>query len=397
MKGNNKYFAFISYKRGGVDENIANWIHSKLEKYPYPVELVQSENRPYHDTLIRPVFLDTKDLKVTSKDFTDEIKFALENSKYLLVVCSENSVTSDYVNREVQYFLHTHDNDYSRILPIFVDRVGDNLPKELVGSDILSRNCPIYNTFLSSTNEINLYCFYHIVSFLIKVDFRDIYNRYKQYSERKRRNARWLRYGINTLSLLTILFMAFSIISGHRLIEAQSDIVELEKEIFPYSVVTGYTSNFLLPVVDYFEKSEPDAHIFVHMPTRVEDITDRHKYRFDYITAFIEKRLSLDSISQVRLKTSMPRGSNVHKMYSSINPHLNHNYIDFATTTSTFLEIAKMKREHPSYADCDLDDMIEEYTEIFIRQAKEILSEDTVRVSFVRHLSEIESYMQDGD
>ena len=34
-----KYFAFISYKRGGLDEQVANWIHSKLEKYPYPVDM----------------------------------------------------------------------------------------------------------------------------------------------------------------------------------------------------------------------------------------------------------------------------------------------------------------------------------------------------------------------
>lgn len=30
------YFAFISYRREGVDEKVTNWIHRKLEKYPYP-------------------------------------------------------------------------------------------------------------------------------------------------------------------------------------------------------------------------------------------------------------------------------------------------------------------------------------------------------------------------
>lgn len=74
------YFAFISYKRGGIDEKVANWIHEKLEKYPYPLELVATENRPTHETLIRPVFIDTKDLHVEETEFTDEIKEVLKCS-----------------------------------------------------------------------------------------------------------------------------------------------------------------------------------------------------------------------------------------------------------------------------------------------------------------------------
>lgn len=46
-----KYFAFISYKRGGLDEQVANWIHSKLEKYSYPVDMVSPNNRPEHSNL----------------------------------------------------------------------------------------------------------------------------------------------------------------------------------------------------------------------------------------------------------------------------------------------------------------------------------------------------------
>lgn len=111
-------------------------------------------------------------------------------------------------------------------------------------------------------------------------------------------------------------------------------------------------------------------------------------------TAFIEKQFALDSVAQIRLKTRMPRGSIVHRMYSSQNSNLNHNYIDFATTTSTFLEIAKLKKNSSAYADYDLDDMVEEYTEIFIRQAKEKLQGDTVWVTFVKEFEEIRNYIK---
>ena len=103
-----KYFAFISYKRGGLDEQVANWIHSKLEKYPYPVDMVSPNNRPEHESLIRRIYIDTKELSVAESDFSDDIKEALENSRYLIVVCSKRAAKSEYINNEVLYFLKTH-------------------------------------------------------------------------------------------------------------------------------------------------------------------------------------------------------------------------------------------------------------------------------------------------
>ena len=39
------YFAFISYAR--EDTDVAGWIHSKLEKYPYPKEFVKEEKQTF--------------------------------------------------------------------------------------------------------------------------------------------------------------------------------------------------------------------------------------------------------------------------------------------------------------------------------------------------------------
>ena len=195
------YFAFISYKRGGIDQQVANWIHSKLEKYPYPRELVEKENRPDHEELIRSIFLDTKDLPVTDQSFTEEIREAIKNSRYLVVVASKMSAKSEYVNMEVEYFLETHEGDTSRILPVFIDSVEDGLPPVLRNSDMLSRHCPVYASSQDAKNEINLYCFYHIVAFLLKVEFRVIYDRYKAYAKRKARQARWVRNAFYALVL----------------------------------------------------------------------------------------------------------------------------------------------------------------------------------------------------
>lgn len=392
-----KYFAFISYKREGIDEKVANWVHLKLEKYPYPKELVDEENRPEDNERIRKVFIDTKELSVTNDSFSDEIKQAIQSARYLILVCSSRSAQSAYVEREVEYFLETHKNDTSLILPIFIDSVDEScVPTALRGKGILERNCPVYKSYLDARNEINLYCFYHIVAFLLKVDFNKIYDRYGIYSQRKKRQSRRLKTFIYTMIVLLFAVLGDLIYSQYQVVEKQKEvmekqkeIVQLEKEIFPYSVVMGYVGNFLSPVIDYIEEKEPTSHIYVHMPTRVKDLEENHKLRFDSITPYIEKVLMLDSINQVTLKTRMPRGSRVHRLYSNTNLHLNNKYLDFASTTSTFLAIANKKKEYSAYKDVEVESLIKEYTNIFIKQVNEELGADSIYVTFITRISDI--------
>lgn len=392
-----KYFAFISYKREGTDEKVANWIHNKLEKYPYPKELVEKENAPDDADRIRKIFIDTKELPVTDKDFTYRINECIKNSRYLVVVCSAKSAQSQFVEREVEYFLSTHNNDTDKILPVFIDSVDENhLPLALRNKDILNRNCPIYKSALGERNEINLYCFYHIVSFLLKVEFNKIYDRYLLYSQKKKKEQNILKWLFYSMFIAIIFFLGIWIYNQYRIvlkqkeiISKQKEIVQLEKEIFPYSVVTGYVRNFLSPVIDYIKNNEPQSHIYVHMPTESKDLDHDHRDRFKIISSYITDVLRLDSIKQLTLNTRMPRGSNVHKLYAPPGNELDGKYIDFASTTSTFLAIANLKKEKIAYKEIEIDDMIKEYTDIFIKQAKEILKEDSVYVTFVTNIKEI--------
>ena len=385
-----KYFAFISYKRDGIDERVANWIHTKLEKYPYPKELVDEENRPEDEERIRKVFIDTKELSVTNEPFSDEIKQAIESARYFILVCSSRSSQSTYVEQEVKYFLETHGDDTDLLLPIFIDTVDDScLPQSLKNKGILERNCPVYKSYLDARNEINLYCFYHIVAFLLKVDFNKIYDRYGRYSQRKKRQSKRLKAFIYAMIFVLVAVLGDLIYSQYKVVKKQNEIVQLEKEIFPYSVVMGYVGNFLSPLIDYIEENEPTSHVYVHMPTRVKDLEENHKLRFDSIAPYIENVLLLDSISQVTLKTRMPRGTRAHRLYSSTNKHLNYKYLDFASTTSTFLAIANKKKMYSAYEDVEVESLIQEYTDIFIKQVNEELKEDSVYVTFITSISEI--------
>lgn len=370
-----KCFAFISYSR--ADLEIANWLHKKLEKYPYPLNLVKVENRPSHDKYVRKVFMDIKDLSVTEHEFTEDIKQCLEESRYLIVLCSQNSVSSDFVNKEIDYFLKTHGNNDELILPVFIDKVEENVPSSLSQKSVLKRNCPIYNSKLSEKSEANQYCFYHVASFLLKVDFTDLYDRYESYSKRKRKYKTRLALSFIVLLVLSSLFLFMSLNRQQRLTIKQKELTDFEKTIFPLSVVFGYEKNFLSPAIEYMKKNRPQSEIYILMPYSVEDL--EYQDRIFSVGERVKKELGADSIYSERLPTRMRRGTSIGRIASRYDDFENV-YVDFASTTSTFMQILEYKQQQ--YHDLNGDEVIRDYADTFIRQTKDLLGEDSVYVHF---------------
>lgn len=94
-----KYFAFISYKR--EDEKWARWLHRKLESYRLPS--VIANEKPDLPKRLNPVFRDTTDIKPGILD--DVLRQNLEDSKYLIVVCSPRAAKSEWVGKEISDFI----------------------------------------------------------------------------------------------------------------------------------------------------------------------------------------------------------------------------------------------------------------------------------------------------
>ena len=107
-----KYFAFISYKR--EDEKWAQWLQHELEHYRLPLNIRQTNTKIPKE--IRPVFKDTSDL--SAGVLVEEIQHALEQSKYLLVICSPRASKSEWVGKEVQSFIDMGRSKY--IIPFIV-------------------------------------------------------------------------------------------------------------------------------------------------------------------------------------------------------------------------------------------------------------------------------------
>ena len=108
-----EYYAFISYSR--KDEQWAKWIQHKLETYRFPVTL--RKNNQDLPKKIFPIFRDKTDL--VSGELWESLKHQMEESEYMIVICSPNSAQAEWVNNEVSYFRSLGRND--KIIPLIVD------------------------------------------------------------------------------------------------------------------------------------------------------------------------------------------------------------------------------------------------------------------------------------
>ncbi|MCU0785109.1 MAG: toll/interleukin-1 receptor domain-containing protein, partial [Verrucomicrobia bacterium] len=102
-----EYEAFISYRHVEPDRTLAQWLHTTLETYHVPKQLVQERGLPPR---LKKLFRDEEELPA-SADLNREIERALTKSRFLIVICSPRTPPSQWVNAEVAFFrkLGRHD------------------------------------------------------------------------------------------------------------------------------------------------------------------------------------------------------------------------------------------------------------------------------------------------
>ena len=110
-----RYRAFISYRHVDPDRRWAKWLHTSIESYRVPQRLQRSGR--VQDRLGR-VFRDEEEFSA-SPNLTREIQLALEESEFLIVVCSPRTPESEWVNQEVVRFRQLGRDD--RILALLIE------------------------------------------------------------------------------------------------------------------------------------------------------------------------------------------------------------------------------------------------------------------------------------
>ena len=108
------YDAFISYRHAPLDIRVAAEIQRGLERFHIPREIRKKTGRQK----IERIFRDKEELPITS-DINDDITAALKNSDHLIVICSTNTASSIWVQREIETFLKDH--DHRHVLTVLAD------------------------------------------------------------------------------------------------------------------------------------------------------------------------------------------------------------------------------------------------------------------------------------
>lgn len=112
MSEGKHYYAFISHS--SENEKIALWLRDQLDNYHIPVAVQKQYGVPKN---LCPNFTFQTDL--AGNKLKEVLDRELDDSKFLIVICSPSAAKSPYVNGEIQHFIDTGRTD--KIIPFIID------------------------------------------------------------------------------------------------------------------------------------------------------------------------------------------------------------------------------------------------------------------------------------
>lgn len=196
MEQPKEYYAFISYKR--EDKKEAKRLQHALEYYRLPNHLRQ--DNPELPEFVRPIFRDLTDLEVG--ELSAQIHTGLEQSHFLIVVCSPRAAVSKWVNDEVEYFISLGKQD--KIIPYIIEGVphASNPDEECYPSALLklSKEKELLGANINEVGKDS--AMIRVVSRMFNIRYDTLYQRYQR-EQKKRR-----------LQLTVVIVLAFLFLLG---------------------------------------------------------------------------------------------------------------------------------------------------------------------------------------
>lgn len=128
---NYKYDAFISYRHVSPDKEIAEKLQKKLENYKPPKSLRKEKMfggwRVFRDETELP----------TSSNLSNDIRTALEESKFLIAICSKTTKDSRWCMEEIEYFKELHKGNNANIITLVADGDAEDVFPALLCNELI--------------------------------------------------------------------------------------------------------------------------------------------------------------------------------------------------------------------------------------------------------------------
>lgn len=222
-----RYAAFISYRHRLPDNIVAFALHRHIEGYNVPKSFRRNGKRH-----IGRVFRD-KEVMRAGGDLNGKLREYLDDSEYLIMVCTPATPESEWCNEELDYFLRHHSRE--NVLVVLLDGTSDtSIPRQLLTdgdrrtvplcADLVSRSpwlpVKIATALLRLGDE-----FLRLAANMLQCDYEVLKQR------KKRRNRRIL--AVASVTALTIIGLLtaqnIKIQEQNREISAQK--VQLEQQL----------------------------------------------------------------------------------------------------------------------------------------------------------------------
>lgn len=194
-----KYKAFISYAHKARDIAAAEALQTAIERYVIPAKLRNNGVKQ-----IGRIFRDEAEMHANS-DLTQNLHEALENSEYLIVICSEDAAASEWVAQEVAYFREHRDEkniltvltggDPKVLFPVLMPDMPEPLYIDLSAGDTAEMRRTLKDWFLK------------LCAPLMGCDYDDLVMRDQK---RKRSQMAWWITGIAAVASVIIGILSWS-------------------------------------------------------------------------------------------------------------------------------------------------------------------------------------------
>ncbi|MCR5108911.1 MAG: TIR domain-containing protein [Lachnospiraceae bacterium] len=229
MDDKRKYTAFISYRHLPLDKRIAKKVHTRIEHYRIPAEYRER----YKGDRLGIVFRDEEEL-TASGNLSENIMEALDNSDFLIVICSPDTRDSVWVLREIEHFLKNHKRDH--VLAVLIKGTpSTSFPDRLLheydegGTRITGNIEPLAANLTDTSHNFSPFNLSRemtrIYAAILSMPFDDLWQRERRYRQTR------IAIGLTAALLVSLSFSAV-VMSQNRQIKYQNrEIEENSREI----------------------------------------------------------------------------------------------------------------------------------------------------------------------
>ena len=188
-KKNYKYDAFISYRHSDLDKFVAENLHRVLENYDVPKNIKEKLN--IEGKAIKRIFRDREELPLSS-NLEDPIIGALNESKYLIVICSPRLKDSLWCKKEIETFKKLRGR--KNIFCVLIEgEPSDSFPEEVLYDEVNGKKVPVEplaadvrgttkKEIFKKINEEKL----RLVASMLNIDYDDLKQRHKQREQKRK-------------------------------------------------------------------------------------------------------------------------------------------------------------------------------------------------------------------